>query len=355
MKRICISAVIFAFTSGLVAINTSSASAVPCWEATKAGDGLYKEAHCKTGGPPFNFVPGTIVANLGAGLACVKMRTPGTGVYEDAKCATRNEGGNYNLVNVQEICIKVKKGAGDWDTNACNTNNLNKKEYVLAIATVEAEVNGKGRPCLAIVEAGTGEYKTEEGCAKETESEEAGGNFVVQEEETPEWLVDGISLSGTLKVDSEGKVVLTDLNAKVKLECEGTDKGTVSAGQEAEETTVTVAGCKVLEGSCPSPSAKATKLPWKLALTGTGPTKLDFEGESGYEVVCAGIVHDTCVASAHIPVLDLESGSDPLNFEFPVKENENDATCSLNKKREGDIAGNVFVLAEEGEELLEVS
>jgi hypothetical protein len=177
---------------------------------------------------------------------------------------------------------------------------------------------------------------------------------------SPEWLVNGAAVTASVKVDSEGTVVLTDLNAKVKLECTGTDKGTVGASAPAsktsEETTVTATECKTLEGSCPSPSAKAFGLPWKLELSGTAPTTLKFLSESGYEVVCAGFVKDTCKAAAGVPVLELLLPvEDPLHFEFPVAANENNATCSLNNKKEGDAAGLVFVLAEETGKLLEVS
>ena len=178
----------------------------------------------------------------------------------------------------------------------------------------------------------------------------------------PEWLVNGASLSGEIRVDSEsgalgsGSVVLTDLSAKVKVECEGTDKGTVTGPKSAEETTVTATNCKTLEGTCPSPLAKAAELPWKLELTGTTAPSLKFLSKSGYEVVCAGIVKDTCLAEAGVPVLNLTLPvEDPLMFEFPVTSNENNATCSLNKEKKGDAAGLVFLLAEEAGKLLEVS
>jgi hypothetical protein len=160
----------------------------------------------------------------------------------------------------------------------------------------------------------------------------------------PEWLVNGAALSGSLAVKSHGKVVLTDLNAKVKLECEGTDSGTVTGPNLSEETTVTATSCKTLEGTCPSPSAKAHALPWKLELEEkvAGKVTNNFLTESGYEVVCAGIVHDTCVAKAGVPVLRLTNAS-LVEFEFPVTENENTAECSLSLKLVGDVAGTVVV------------
>jgi hypothetical protein len=159
---------------------------------------------------------------------------------------------------------------------------------------------------------------------------------------SPEWLVNSAPLSGSLSVKSHGKVVLTDLNAKVKLECEGTDSGTVTGPNLSEETTVTATSCKTLEGTCPSPSAKAHGLPWKLELTGTSPVTDKFLTESGYEVVCAGIVHDTCVTPKGAPVLKLTNAS-LVEFEFPAAENENKAVCSLSKKEVGDVGGTVVV------------
>jgi hypothetical protein len=173
---------------------------------------------------------------------------------------------------------------------------------------------------------------------------------------SPEWLVSNEKVAGATKVDSEGTVLLTDLNAKVKLECTGTDKGTVTGEKAAEETTVTATACTTLEGTCPSPSAKAADLPWKLELSGTAPTVLKFLGKSGYEVVCAGFVKDTCVAEPGVPLLELLLPvEDPLHFEFPVAANENKATCSLNGAKEGDASGLIFLLAEEAGKLLEVN
>ena len=174
----------------------------------------------------------------------------------------------------------------------------------------------------------------------------------------PEWLVNGSALSGTLSVKSSGKVVLTDLNAKVKLECEGTDKGTVSGTKSSEETTVTATNCKTLEGTCPSPSAKAHALPWKLELEEkvAGKVTSNFLTENGYEVVCAGIVHDTCVAKAGVPVLRLVAeGVTPVEFSFPATENENNAECSLSLKLVGDVSGTVKIEAEEAGKSLTVS
>jgi hypothetical protein len=158
-------------------ITASPASALPCWETTLTGEGLYRDAHCLQPGGTNDYILGTFERNLGRGQGCIRVRTETTGEYTTNSCVTRQALSNYAKVNIIEVCVRVRTGTGDFDTSACDTNT-NRREYIKAIATVDPGTVGKGIACLPVAEAETGRYKTEGGCVEGTESEESGGSFI---------------------------------------------------------------------------------------------------------------------------------------------------------------------------------
>jgi len=160
---------------------------------------------------------------------------------------------------------------------------------------------------------------------------------------TPEWLNNGAAIATPVSVTLKGTLKLADLKQKVELTCTGTGTGTVGAGKEDVTSTLTATSCTNTGSTeCPSPKAIAQKLPWKTELSGTLPTVDKLLSESGWQVTCAGIVKDTCLATAGTPYIEVIKLAAIVEESFVAAKNENAATCSLGGK-EGDVSGTFTV------------
>lgn len=176
-----------------------------------------------------------------------------------------------------------------------------------------------------------------------------------------EWLVHSEPVPSTAPVHVElvtmagEPLLLWDMHAKVDLDCTGSGLGIVFEKFDVvEEATAT--HCEVLEGFCPSANATAANLPWLTELQGelkepigtvVDTLKADGKGAPGWNVVCAGIIEDTCTTEAGFTnnTNSEESGVADVKSEFPEAGAE--ATCSLGGK-EGLVVGNLLAIALEG-------
>lgn len=164
----------------------------------------------------------------------------------------------------------------------------------------------------------------------------------------PEWLNNGASITEPVATKTTGKLLLTDLTFGIAVECNGGGTGTVGPGKEDLTKTLSPTGCETKKGTCASPSATAFNLPWltELGLKGT-TVKDEILTESGFSVTCSGVIKDTCKAGAGVPVV-LSVTNSPVEQEFPVAENENQANCSLGGSKSGDVSGKFKVEGESG-------
>jgi hypothetical protein len=160
-----------------------------------------------------------------------------------------------------------------------------------------------------------------------------------------EWQIGGKAIVTATVTKSKGTLTLTDkkggiFKEEVKLTCKGTDEGTVGPGAADTVTAVTATECKTEKGTCPSPTAKATHLPWKTELvSGTGSEVRDTitsggSGEPGYNVVCAGLVEDECVGNTSTKAENTTGG---VNEIFDA--NSANAKCSRGGANAGEVRG----------------
>ena len=166
-----------------------------------------------------------------------------------------------------------------------------------------------------------------------------------------EWLVDGAALSAAESVDSEATLQLSDatLFGTIKLQCSGTDEGTVGPGaadktnviENLAKTSKTVI-CTVIEGGglCTEPAtAEAVHLPWATTLESTTADDLTSSGAGnpGWFVKCANGLTDECTkALATLAIKNNANGTTEATFN--AAEN---ATC---KNGTGKVSGTVINL-----------
>jgi hypothetical protein len=169
------------------------------------------------------------------------------------------------------------------------------------------------------------------------------------------WLVSGVAVTGAVSTDSEGTLVLEDMGTGVKIQCSGTDEGTVNTAGKDTETTVTenLASCKILagEGTCKKILAvKAIDLPWNTQIAGERDNITEAgAGAPGWLVECEGLcgikVDDSCTLAAGSTLLiNKESGI--LESEFEAASGE--ANCSVGGEKVGLVTGTVLILTLSG-------
>jgi hypothetical protein len=128
----------------------------------------------------------------------------------------------------------------------------------------------------------------DEGCTKET----AGGLY--------EWLTltEAETISGTSTVELEDSA---EISGALRIKCGAEISETLENETEGTITGLELNTCKVVKGTCESPTAKAINLPWKTELTETGSEyrddiQSDGSGTPGYVITCSGSlkVEDKC-------------------------------------------------------------
>ncbi|HEY2631125.1 MAG TPA: hypothetical protein VGI26_01970 [Solirubrobacteraceae bacterium] len=156
-----------------------------------------------------------------------------------------------------------------------------------------------------------------------------------------EWLIknEAIAAATAVKSKSVGKLVLEDMGMS-KIECEGTDAGTVGPGAVDSITAITATGCVAVSGSCEAPvTAKAVGLPWATELV-AGPRDKITTVAAGWAVEClvAGIfkIQDTCTGATSTGISNVAAGVDAA---FDATSGETPATCTLTGKATGLVEG----------------
>ncbi|MGD0452469.1 MAG: hypothetical protein ABSB69_02625 [Solirubrobacteraceae bacterium] len=163
-----------------------------------------------------------------------------------------------------------------------------------------------------------------------------------------EWKLNKEAIKVATKTKSEGKLTLQDKGAKVKIECEGTDEGTVGPGVKDELTAAKASKCKTLEGTCEEPTAEPLGLPWKTSLV-AGPRD-EIEGKPGWKVVCkiAGIfkITDECTGATSTGISNVAGGVD-ATFE----EKSKNANCTVGGEGQGVVRGTDLIKSPESGKL----
>ncbi len=183
-----------------------------------------------------------------------------------------------------------------------------------------------------------------------------GGGFA-KIEDFVVFLLNGGQIPAATRVKLAGTLLLSDLKQKVELQCAGKGEGTVGPGDEDVTTSLTATSC-TNQGStsCPTPNVLAQKLPWKTELNETsgGAVVDEILNESGWQVTCAGIIKDTCLAAAGVPYVEVTKLSAVVEESFVGSKNEDIATCSLGGK-EGDVVGSFTIEGAEAGNSISVS
>jgi hypothetical protein len=152
---------------------------------------------------------------------------------------------------------------------------------------------------------------------------------------------------------SKGNLKLIDKEAtggESEIECNGTDVGSIGAGNKDEITAITANECKRVKGLCEAggeTTAKAIDLPWTTELleepAGSGKIrdKITAAGKGpGYKVECTvgGFfkVADECFGTTNTLMRNDEAnGTVEAEFEKESPKGE----CSLSKKKSGEVLG----------------
>ena len=174
---------------------------------------------------------------------------------------------------------------------------------------------------------------------------------------TSQWLAGGNVITGEqgpLTTDSEGNIVLEEMNSGAKVTCKKTlDTGTVGPGPADTVSAVTFEECKG-EGSCGTfESAEAVGLPWTTAvvlLEGSAHF-WDLLANGGYKVTCKilGVkISSTCTKEDAFVQLEPNIPSSDVDALFNTEE---EATCNTSGKATGLVHGEELILLTNGEAL----
>lgn len=162
--------------------------------------------------------------------------------------------------------------------------------------------------------------------------------------ESPEWRLGGKPLTESVATKLRGRVKVTDESkgvVAVSVECEYTGAGSVGPSTTGEESSITMSGCAVKGGVCPKASLSAPGLPWHTALAvseGVLQEDVTTNGTGGhprYNVICAGIIEDTCDGpfdSSRVTNLGIEGGIEAPYLDTGLE-------CSLTGKGDGSVEG----------------
>jgi hypothetical protein len=178
--------------------------------------------------------------------------------------------------------------------------------------------------------AGSGTKYEDSSCTKVSSS----GKF--------EW----VEIKAATKVTEEGELEFEDSKTSlgaVRLKCKVVSVGTVGPGAEDTIEKVTTSGCKVVKGTCGSPTVEAIHLPWKTELTEIGGEVRDVlksggTGLPGYKSTCTVIIKvtDTCEAETNAGVgYSLTEGFAEVKFDPKSPK----ATCTQSKEKTGTVEG----------------
>ncbi len=147
-------------------------------------------------------------------------------------------------------------------------------------------------------------------------------------------------------VTEEGELEFEDSKTSlgaVRLKCKVVSTGEVGPGSEGNVEKVTTSGCKVVKGTCGSPTVEAVHLPWKTELTEIGGQMRDVlksggTGLPGYKSTCTVIIKvtDTCEGETNA-ALDYNLTEGLTEVEFDSKSPK--ATCTQSKAETGSIEG----------------
>jgi hypothetical protein len=209
---------------------------------------------------------------------------------------------------------------------------------LLAVVAAPAMAQPQWYECLEVTE-GTGKYEDNH-CSKE------GGK------KNWEW----IQLSKALESVSEGELEFEDSKTAVgavRLKCKVKSTGTVGPHEKDTIETAEVTGCKVVKGTCGSPTVKPVHLPWNTELTEAGgeirdKIKNSGAGLPGYTSTCVVIIKitDTCEGETSAGTANnLTEGLVEVKFD-KISEK---ATCTQSKEKTGTVEGTLTVKAKNGQ------
>jgi hypothetical protein len=155
---------------------------------------------------------------------------------------------------------------------------------------------------------------------------------------------------------SEGELELEDSESSigaVRVKCTVVSEGTAGPEKKDTITSATLSSCKVVKGTCGSPTAVAVHLPWNTELT--EPTEGEIRdniknsgsGLPGYTVTCTVIikVKDTCEGETSTKITNNFSSS---LVEATFEKKSPKATCSLSKKVSGSVEGTLKTKSKSG-------
>ncbi len=155
-----------------------------------------------------------------------------------------------------------------------------------------------------------------------------------------------VEIKAATAVTEEGELEFEDSKTSlgaVRLKCKVVSVGTVGPGSEDTIEKVTTSGCKVVKGTCGSPTVEAIHLPWKTELTEIGGEIRDIlksggTGLPGYKSTCTVIIKisDTCEAETNAAVqYNLTGGVAEVKFDPKSPK----ATCTQSKAATGSVEG----------------
>jgi hypothetical protein len=209
---------------------------------------------------------------------------------------------------------------------------------LLAVVAAPAMAAPSWFECSEVAE-GTGKYE-ENKCKKE------GGK------KNWEW----VQLSKTVESVSEGHLEFEDSKTAVgavRLVCQVKSLGTIGPHAEDKIESAEVTECKVVKGTCGSPTVKPVHLPWNTELTETGgeirdKIKNSGAGLPGYTSTCVVIIKitDTCEGETSAGVANnLTEGLVEIKFDAASEK----AKCTQSKAVTGTVFGTLKVKAKNGQ------
>ncbi len=198
---------------------------------------------------------------------------------------------------------------------------------LLAVVAAPALAAPKWYKCVAK----TGGKFEDSACTKEVSS---GGTF--------EWEEITSATAATEEGELEFEDSKTAIGA-VRLKCKVVSVGKVGPGSEDSIEKVTTSGCKLVKGTCGSPTVEAVHLPWKTELTEIGGEPRDTlksggTGLPGYKSTCTVIIKitDTCEAETNAGLsYSLTNGLQEVKFDPKSPK----ATCTQSKAVTGTVEG----------------
>ena len=161
---------------------------------------------------------------------------------------------------------------------------------------------------------------------------------------------------------TEGNLQLEDSKSTlgaVRVECKIKSTGKIGPGKADSVEKAEATGCKVVKGTCGSPTAKAIHLPWTTELTESEGKVRDLiknsgKGLPGYEVTCTVLIKvtDTCEGETSAATTNnLTEGIVEETFDAKSPK----AKCSVSKENTGSLEGTLKVKAPAGAEAVRVS